>query len=204
MASCVEDCVLALEAAGIEAEQMHAESGAQQYEISTGPLPVMAAVDTLIQSQEIVKIVSESHGYRATFLPVLPKPLPDLGSSGMHVHISMHKEARASSASGSQEENASRWQGARRRFSRWHFAPLAGSGRYGYAKYQQLLASRVRETRTVGFMGHAQQVYPGEGHFCKPLGAQDSRCHRQHVSYCGSVYCGWAGRDPRTEIAAAG
>lgn len=52
---CVEACVRPMMDVGIEVEQFRAEHGVNQFEISTGPLAVVAAVDTLIQSQEILK-----------------------------------------------------------------------------------------------------------------------------------------------------
>ena len=88
-AACVEACVDALADAGIEIEQFLAEAGVQQFEISTGPLPVLAAVDALSQSIEIVKVTAAKHNMRACFMP---KPLKDYPPTGLHAHLSITKE----------------------------------------------------------------------------------------------------------------
>ena len=88
--ACLEACVVALKEAGIAVEQFLAEAGVQQFEISTGPLPVLAAVDTLSQSIEIVKSTCAKHDVRACFLP---KPLRDYPPSGLHAHLSIVKES---------------------------------------------------------------------------------------------------------------
>jgi glutamine synthetase len=88
-ATCLEACVLALQDSGIDVEQFHAETGRHMYEIATGPLPALAAVDTYNQSREIVKRTALKHGFQATFLP---KPFSTLQCLGQHIHISMHEE----------------------------------------------------------------------------------------------------------------
>ena len=88
---CLEECVVALQEADIEVEQFHAEPGRHMYEISTGPLPVLAAVDTWNQSLEIVKYTAVKCGFQATFLP---KPFGTLYCLGQHVHLSLHPESR--------------------------------------------------------------------------------------------------------------
>ena len=45
---------------GIGVEQFLAEAGVQQSEISTGSLPVLAAIETLSQSVEIIKSMAAS------------------------------------------------------------------------------------------------------------------------------------------------
>lgn len=92
LSACVEACVEALGEAGVEVEQFLAESGLHQFEISTGPLPVLAAVDTLYQSIEIIKIKSENFQLRACFFP---KPLKDYPPTGLHTHISINQESGA-------------------------------------------------------------------------------------------------------------
>ena len=88
-AECIEACMLALEDAGIAVEQGLSESSHQQYEISIGPLPVMAAVDSALCAQEIIKNVALSQGFRACFRP---KPFQNLDGSGLHLHLSLHEE----------------------------------------------------------------------------------------------------------------
>jgi glutamine synthetase len=86
-ARCVEACMLALEEAGIVVEQGHAESSLQHFEISTGPLPVIDAIDALMCSREIIVRVAESFNMHANFLP---KPFEGVDPSGLHLHLSMH------------------------------------------------------------------------------------------------------------------
>lgn len=87
--TCLEACVTSLLAAGIEVQQYHAETGRFMYEISTGHMPALVAIDTWYQSLEIVKQTATNHGFRATFLP---KPFPTLCCLGQHVHLSIHEE----------------------------------------------------------------------------------------------------------------
>ncbi|KAF2476028.1 glutamine synthetase/guanido kinase [Lindgomyces ingoldianus] len=84
---CLGECVEALQAADIYVEQFHAESARNSYEIATGPLSVLSAVDTWNQSLEIVKQTAVQHGFQATFLP---KPFARLYCLGQHVHLSVH------------------------------------------------------------------------------------------------------------------
>ena len=90
--ACVEECARKLQAFGIEVEQYHAESGPYQFEIATGPLPPLEAVDTLIQSQEIIRRIAINHGLRACFLP---KPFRQYRATGLHAHLSLYSDAIA-------------------------------------------------------------------------------------------------------------
>ena len=90
---CVEACVKTMLNAGIKMEQFHAKHGVNQFEIFAGSLPVLAAVDILIQSQEIIKFQTAGHGFRATFLS---KPFQNLASCGMHIHLSMQQASESS------------------------------------------------------------------------------------------------------------
>lgn len=83
---CVESCVKALQEADIVVEQYHAEGSQHQFEIVTGPLLVLEAVDTLMQSQEIIKRTALKRGLQATFLP---KPFLTRCSSGLHAHLAL-------------------------------------------------------------------------------------------------------------------
>lgn len=83
---CVETCVDNLERAGISVDQFHAEAGSYQFEITTGPLPALAAVDALVQSLEIIRRTALLVGLRACFLP---QPFPEWSTSGLHMHLSL-------------------------------------------------------------------------------------------------------------------
>lgn len=87
---CVEACVDALNAAGVVVQQFHAESGPYQFEIVTGPLAAMLAVDALVQSLEIIRVTAQQSGLRAC---VLPKPFAESDPSGLHMNLSLHATA---------------------------------------------------------------------------------------------------------------
>lgn len=86
-AKCVENCMLALEMAGVVVEQAHSESSANQYEIPTGPLPVLEAIDAVMCTREIISETALSCGFRAIFIP---KPFPNLRPTVLHLHLSIH------------------------------------------------------------------------------------------------------------------
>jgi glutamine synthetase len=65
----VEEIYDVLTDAGIEVQQFHAESAPGQYEIVTGPLPPIEAVDTLVFTRDTIYNVAAKHGVRATLYP---------------------------------------------------------------------------------------------------------------------------------------
>lgn len=71
---------------GIDVQQFHSESGAGQYEFVLPPLPIVEAIDTLIQARQVVQQIARLHKLRATLHPM---PLQGV-SSGQHVHISLN------------------------------------------------------------------------------------------------------------------
>lgn len=71
---------------GIDVQQFHSESGPGQYEFVLSPLPVVEAIDTLLQARQVVQQIACLHGLRATLHPV---PLNQVGS-GQHVHVSLN------------------------------------------------------------------------------------------------------------------
>jgi glutamine synthetase len=71
---------------GIDVQQFHSESGPGQYEFVLPPLPIIEAIDTLVQARQVVQQISRLHKLRATLHPV---PLKGV-SSGQHVHISLN------------------------------------------------------------------------------------------------------------------
>ncbi|KAF3793448.1 fluG protein [Nymphaea thermarum] len=76
----------ALSAMGISVEQIHAEAGNGQFEISLGHTHCGRAADNLILTRETIRSVVRKHGFLATFLPKYF--LDDIGS-GSHVHLSL-------------------------------------------------------------------------------------------------------------------
>jgi glutamine synthetase len=71
---------------GIDVQQFHSESGLGQYEFVLAPLPIIEAIDTLVQARQVVQQIARLHKLRATLHPM---PLKDV-SSGQHVHISLN------------------------------------------------------------------------------------------------------------------
>lgn len=82
----VERILGRFERAGIELQQWHAESAPGQYEFIFAPQPPMEAVNALLVAREIISSVASDASVRAT---LYPKPYPDRGGSGAHVHISV-------------------------------------------------------------------------------------------------------------------
>jgi glutamine synthetase len=81
----------ALSSAGIEWETGHHEVGPGQNEIDIKyDYPVKTA-DKILLTKNIIKIVAESNGLKATFMP---KPFFGLPGNGMHLHISLWKDGK--------------------------------------------------------------------------------------------------------------
>lgn len=76
---------------GIEAQQLHSEAGAGQYEFVLSPLPPVEAVDTLVQARQCVQQVAATRGLRATLHPL---PFPGIGTAA-HAHISLNSSTRS-------------------------------------------------------------------------------------------------------------
>ena len=68
------------------------EFGPSQMEITLSPLPALAAADAMVLFRSAVKQVARRHGYHATFM-CRPK-LPNVMSSGWHLHQSLAKNGR--------------------------------------------------------------------------------------------------------------
>jgi glutamine synthetase len=92
----------------------HSEGAAGQYEVITGPLPPLQAVDALIHTRDIIFNVASKYGLRATLVPrvfgdncmftfqnFVRANIACVGPGGTatHTHISIHsaKKSRASS-----------------------------------------------------------------------------------------------------------
>src|SRR5256712_12765319 len=84
--------MLAMMASGIDFEVHHHEVGtAGQTEIDMRFTTLTRMADQLMMYKYIVKNVCAQHGYTATFMP---KPLFGDNGSGMHVHMSLWKDAK--------------------------------------------------------------------------------------------------------------
>ena len=65
----VEEIYDVLTESGIEVQQFHAESAPGQYEIVTGPLAPVEAVDGLIFTRDTIYNIAAKYGARATLYP---------------------------------------------------------------------------------------------------------------------------------------
>lgn len=72
--------------AGLPLEQVHAEYGANQFEISLPPAPPVTAADAVVVAKAIIGLVARRHGLAASFSPV---PFPGTVGSGAHQHFSL-------------------------------------------------------------------------------------------------------------------
>ena len=83
----VEAIVRTLNEEHILLEQYHAEMTPGQWEFVLQPQCPLRAVDTLMRAREIISMISDSYGYRAT---LHPRPFPEQGGSGAHLHVSVN------------------------------------------------------------------------------------------------------------------
>jgi glutamine synthetase len=84
----VDDLLSALNHAGVQVEQIHAEYGRNQFEFSLPPASPVRAADTVVLARIIVGIAARAHGMRASFSPL---PFPGAVGNGAHQHFSLHK-----------------------------------------------------------------------------------------------------------------
>lgn len=87
----LDDLHAAFDLAGLPLEQLHAEYGAGQFELSLPPLDPLAAVDAHVCSRILVSEAARRHGRRASFSP---QTLPEGIGNGAHVHFSFARDGR--------------------------------------------------------------------------------------------------------------
>lgn len=75
-----------LAAAGVPVEQVHAEYGPGQYELSLPPLEPLRSADAVLLARTIIGRVTREHGLLASFSPV---PFDGASGNGAHVHTSL-------------------------------------------------------------------------------------------------------------------
>jgi glutamine synthetase len=83
------DIAAGLRTAGIALEQLHAEAGVGQIELSTPPLDPVASADVLVVTRLILSRVARRHGKRVSFAP---QSLANGIGNGAHVHFSLTKD----------------------------------------------------------------------------------------------------------------
>jgi glutamine synthetase len=83
------DLTRTLEQAQVGTEQVHAEYGADQFEVSLAPLPPVQMADTAVLTRILIGLVAARHGLAPSF-----SPLTFVGGSGngMHLHLSLARD----------------------------------------------------------------------------------------------------------------
>jgi len=83
------ELVTACAKVGIPLEQLHAEYGREQFEVSLAPADPVSAADAVLVVKAIVARVAERHGVAPSFSPV---PFPGAVGSGAHQHFSLSRD----------------------------------------------------------------------------------------------------------------
>ncbi len=99
----------ALSQLGMPLRSFEVEFGPSQFEFTLAPLPGLQAADAMVLLRSAVKQVARRHGYHATFM-CRPK-LPNVMSSGWHLHQSLSRGGRNAFASETEDlsETGKQW-----------------------------------------------------------------------------------------------
>jgi glutamine synthetase len=82
------DLTATLEKAGVWPEQIHAEYGLDQFEVSLAPAPPVDMADASILSRILIGVVAARHGMAVSFSPL---PWIDQSGNGAHLHLSLSR-----------------------------------------------------------------------------------------------------------------
>jgi glutamine synthetase len=82
----VADLDLALQAAGVPVEQLHAEYACHQFEVSLAPATPLTAADRVVLARLVIARTARRHGLLASFSP---QPVADDAGNGAHQHLSL-------------------------------------------------------------------------------------------------------------------
>jgi glutamine synthetase len=83
--------IITLDQMGVNVEYAHHEAAPSQHEIDLRYTDALAMADNVMVYRIAVKEVAQRHGVYATFMP---KPVPRINGSGMHVNISLFQGNR--------------------------------------------------------------------------------------------------------------
>jgi glutamine synthetase len=86
---------------GLPLRSYEVEFGPSQLEITLGAMAGMASADAMVLFRSAVKQIARRHGYHATFM-CRPK-LPNVMSSGWHLHQSLRRDGRNAFTSDTQD-----------------------------------------------------------------------------------------------------
>jgi glutamine synthetase len=104
-----EDLVGALRAAGVRPETFVNEFGANQFEITIGPVCGVAIADHALITRQIVHAAAAAHGRKATFTPIRD---PAGVGNGVHIHLSfLAKDGKPATHDGAREHGLSEFTG---------------------------------------------------------------------------------------------
>lgn len=79
----------ALEGAGVPVEQMHAEYGTGQFEVSLAPAEPLRSADDVVLARLLIGRVARAHGMPASFSPM---PFDGGAGNGAHLHLSLARD----------------------------------------------------------------------------------------------------------------
>jgi glutamine synthetase len=82
---------LALEEMGMSPEASHHEQGPGQHEIDFKFSDALECADNFQTFKSTIKAIASRNGLFASFMP---KPLPDVPGSGMHINLSLYKDGK--------------------------------------------------------------------------------------------------------------
>ncbi|GAA3887473.1 glutamine synthetase family protein [Leifsonia kafniensis] len=83
------DLTASLEKAGVWPEQIHAEYGVDQFEVSLAPASPVAMADASILARIVIGIVAERHDMAVSFSPL---PWITRSGNGAHLHLSLSRD----------------------------------------------------------------------------------------------------------------
>ena len=78
------EMIIALQDMGFDIETSHHEVSPGQHEIDFKSDSVLSAADNIVTYKFVIRTIAQRHGLHATFMP---KPLRDLGGSGLHLRM---------------------------------------------------------------------------------------------------------------------
>src|SRR5205823_633018 len=87
----VRELLVVLEEQGVPVDQFHPEYAAGQLELSVAAADPVGAADRVVLVKETIRAVSQQHGLRASFAPVV---VADNVGNGGHLHFSAWSEGR--------------------------------------------------------------------------------------------------------------
>jgi glutamine synthetase len=93
----VDDLLAALDAQGVPVDQFHPEYAPGQLELSVAAADPVLAADRTVLVRQTIRAVSQAHGYRASFAPVV---VAGQVGNGNHLHLSARAHGRPLLAGG--------------------------------------------------------------------------------------------------------